>query len=132
MVVASGNGGAVLASCVDELRQNAGRVHGGPRVARGTESCRAIGGSQPRTDEDLGAVGAVGVPSAAEIPLDAEAVVDLGVVAFAQQCGVLQAGRAAVEPLQQMMDVAPVGGGAAAGEHAVPVPPLHRPADVGW
>jgi hypothetical protein len=31
-----------------------------------------------------------------------------------------------------MVDVAPVGGCGAAGEHAVPVAALHGPADVGW
>jgi hypothetical protein len=34
---------------------------------------------------DLGAVGAVGVPSAVGLSFDPEAVVDLGVVAFAEQ-----------------------------------------------
>ena len=60
-------------------------------------------------DEDLGAVGAVGVPSAVGISLDAEAVVDLGVVAFAEQSGVLHGGGAVVGvPFQDMMGVAPV------------------------
>src|SRR3954462_14860560 len=80
------------------------------------------GGERWFVDEDLGAVGAVGVPSAGGVSLDAEAVVDLGVVAFAEQSGVLQAGLAAEDPLQQVVDVAPVMGGAAAGEYARLVP----------
>ena len=49
---------------------------------------------EPETivDEDLGAVGTVGVPVAVGVAFDAEAVVDLGVVAFAEQAGVVQAG----------------------------------------
>ena len=47
-------------------------------------------------DEDLGAVGAVGVPSAVGISFDPEAVVDLGVVPLAEQRGVLQGGLAVV------------------------------------
>src|SRR4051794_15944498 len=66
-------------------------------------------GPERWVDEDLGAVGAPGAPSAVGISLDAEAVVDLGVVSFAEQRGVLQAGLAAVDPLEQMVDVAPVG-----------------------
>jgi hypothetical protein len=54
--------------------------------------------------EDLGAVGAVGVPSAVGWSLDPEAVVDLGVVPFAEQRGVLQAGLAAVDPVDQVVD----------------------------
>ena len=53
-------------------------------------------------------------------------------VPFAQQRGVGQAGLALVgRPFQQMMDVAPVGGGGAAGEHAVSVALLEGPADGG-
>src|SRR3954447_17711983 len=58
---------------------------------------------------DLGAVGAPGAPSAVGLSLDAKAVVDLGVVSLAEQRGILQAGLAAVDPLEHMMDVAPVG-----------------------
>src|SRR4051795_6645959 len=82
-------------------------------------------------DEDLGAVGAPGVPSAVGLSLDAEAVVDLGVVSLAEQRGVLQAGLAAVDPLEQMVDVAPVGRGVAAGEHALTVAQLDGPAQLG-
>src|SRR4051794_12172159 len=45
-------------------------------------------------EDDLGAVGSEGAPSVAGwcsvVAFDAEAVVDLGVVAFAEQAGVLQ------------------------------------------
>src|SRR4051812_35357469 len=86
---------------------------------------------QPWADEDLGAVGAVGVPSPAGISFDPEPVVDLRVMPFADQPGVLQTGVALIgEPLGQMMDIAPVRRGCTPGEHAVPVPALHRPADV--
>ena len=60
-------------------------------------------------DENLGAVGPVGVPSAVGVAFNLEAVVDLGVVPFAQQRGVLQAGLPAVGPVQDVMDVAPPG-----------------------
>ena len=51
-----------------------------------------LGSDEQRcADEDLGAVGAVGVPSAAGISLDPEPVMDLRVVPFADQAGVLQA-----------------------------------------
>src|SRR3954453_7219663 len=83
-------------------------------------------------DEDLAAVGAVGVPSPVRIPFDPEPVMDLGVVPFAHEPGVLQRRLAAVEPVDEMMDVAPVRRGRAAGEHAVPVPLFDRPADVRW
>src|SRR5215204_7612077 len=64
---------------------------------------------------------------------DAEAVVDLGVVAFAEQSGVLQGGLALVgDPLAEMVDVAPVAGGVAAGEDAGHVAVFDRPAEVGW
>ena len=66
--------------------------------------------------QDLGAVGAVGVPSPAGVSFDPEAVVDLGVVPFAEQPGVLQAGLAVEDPVQQVVHVAPVVRGAAAGE----------------
>ena len=46
---------------------------------------RGSGGDEGRRCGDLGAVGAPGVPSAVGSSFDAEAVVDLGVVAFAQQ-----------------------------------------------
>ena len=74
---------------------------------------------EQRVKEDLGAVGAVGVPSAVGISNDGEAVVDLAVVAFAEEGGVLQAGLPAVAPVQDVVDLAPPGGGLAAGEHAV-------------
>ena len=45
---------------------------------------------------------------------------------------VLQRGLAAVDPVQQVVDVAPMTGGVAAGEHAVPVAGLDCPAQVGW
>ena len=79
---------------------------------------------------DLGAVGPVGAPSAVGLSFDAEAVVDLGVVPFAEQRGVVQAGLAAVEPVDEVVDVAPVGRCVAAGEHAVPVA-ASRPPGVG-
>jgi len=43
---------------------------------------------------DLGAVGSPGAPSAVGLSFDAESVVDLGVVAFAEQAEVVQVGRA--------------------------------------
>ena len=49
---------------------------------------------------------------------------------LAQQRRVPQAGLAAVDPLQHMMDVAPVAGRVAAGEHAVPIAQLDRPAQL--
>jgi hypothetical protein len=48
----------------------------------------ARSGEQGWAHEDFGAVGAVGVPSAGGVAVDAVAVVDLGVVAFAEQPGV--------------------------------------------
>src|SRR3954469_3593091 len=48
--------------------------------------------SQGCADEDLAAVGAVSAPSSAGISFDPEPVMDLGVVPFADQPGVLQAG----------------------------------------
>src|SRR3954452_891460 len=56
-------------------------------------------------DEDLAAVGAVGAPSPVRISLDPEPVMHLGVVPFADQPGVLQGRLAAVEPVDEMMDV---------------------------
>src|SRR4051794_10214488 len=82
--------------------------------------------------EDLGAVGAPGVPSAGGISLDAEAVVDLGVVAFAEQPGVLQAGLPAEDPLDDVVDLAPIAGGITAGEDAVAVSDLDGFAHGGW
>src|SRR3954452_2339817 len=78
---------------------------------------------------DLGAVGAVGVPAAGGISVDAEAVVDLGVVAFAEQPGVGQAGLPAVHPFDDVVDLAPPAGGVAAGEHAGLVAQLDGSAD---
>jgi hypothetical protein len=51
------------------------------------------------------------VPSAVGISVDPEAVVDLGVVPFAQQPAVVQGGVAVVAPVQQVVDVglAPIG-----------------------
>jgi hypothetical protein len=56
-------------------------------------------------EQDLGAVGAVGVPSAGGVSFDPEPVVDLGVVAFAEQPGVLRACLSVIEPVQEVMDV---------------------------
>src|SRR3954471_19303041 len=70
------------------------------------------------SERDLGAVGAVGAPAAVGLSFDPEPVVDLGVVAFAEQCEVGQVGEAAVEPFQDVVGVAPPGGGGAAGEDA--------------
>src|SRR3954454_11054591 len=102
----------------------------GRREPGGTRTDAELRGEQGRWDEDLGAVGAVRVPSAAGISFDPEAVVDLGVVAFAEQPGVLQAGLAAEDPLQQVVDVAPVVRGAAAGEYTRLVPLHHGRAQV--
>ncbi|MBB3085341.1 hypothetical protein FHR93_003568 [Geodermatophilus sabuli] len=73
---------------------------------------------------------APGAPSPVGLSLDAEAVVDLGVVPLAQQGGVGQVRLAAVDPLQQLVDVAPVRRGAAAGEHAAAVAVLDGPAQL--
>ena len=106
---------------------------------RRTPVCRRVGAcsagrqaaSSGSCEEDLGAVGAVGAPSAVGLSLDPEAVVDLGVVPFAEQGAVLHRGRAVVElQSQDVVDVAPVGGGVAAGEHAVPVADVDGPAQV--
>src|SRR5829696_3155461 len=74
-------------------------------------------------DVDLGAVGAVGVPDrGAGVAGDGEAaLVDGGVVPFAEQGAVLATGRTAVHPVDDVVDVAPGGRDGAAGEHAVPV-----------
>src|SRR5215218_9557501 len=73
-------------------------------------------------DDDLGAVGSVGAPSGswwrAVVAFDAEAVVDLGVVPFAEQAEVVQVGRPVEHPLQDVMGVAPPVRGFAAGEDA--------------
>src|SRR3954452_3789975 len=97
-----------------------------PRSA-GAGELGVVGG-RGSDHQDLGAVGAVGVPPAGGISVDAEAVVDLGVVAFAEQPGVLQAGLPAQDPLQHMMNLAPPGRGITAGEDARPVPGLYRSA----
>jgi hypothetical protein len=65
------------------------------------------------------------------VSVDPEAVVDLGVVAFAEQAGVLRAGLSAVEPVHDVMDVAPVVRGGAAGEDAVLVGEDDDPAELG-
>ena len=52
-------------------------------------------------------------------------------MAFAEQAGVVQAGLTAVEPVDEVVHVAPVGGGGAAGEHAVLVPSFHGLAQPG-
>src|SRR3954452_17428271 len=93
--------------------------------------------AQRWVENDFGAVWAVGVPSAVGLSLDAEAVVDLGVVPFAQQRGVFQAGLAGVDPLEHMVDVAPVGRGVAAGEtrsagRAAPRPGAAGGRPVAW
>src|SRR4051812_47064490 len=94
---------------------------------RATTSADRVG-----RQEDLGAVGAPGAPSAVGWPFDPEPVVDLGVVAFAEQRGIVQVGFAARDPVHLVVHVAPVGGGVAAGEYAVPIPVVHRPAQLGW
>src|SRR4051794_25133876 len=90
-------------------------LHPATDLSAGTGEFLAVSGFR-LDDQDLGAVGAVGVPSAGGVAFDAEAVVDLGVVAFAEQPGVLQRGRAAELPGEQMMNFAPVVRGVAAGE----------------
>ena len=85
---------------------------------------------QGAVDDDLGAVGAPGAPSAVGLSFDPEAVVDLGVVPFAEQRGVLQEVSPSSSQCEEVVDVAPVGGGVAAGEDAVPVADLDRPAQV--
>src|SRR3954454_6178829 len=104
----------------------------GRREPGGTRTDAELRGEQGRWDEDLGAVGAVGVPSAGGVSFDAEAVVDLGVVAFAEQPGVLQAGLAAEDPLDEVVDLAPIAGGITAGEDAVAVSDLDGFAHGGW
>jgi len=61
---------------------------------------------------------------------DAEPVVDLGVVPFAEQPGVLQRCLSASGPVHEVMDVAPVVRGIAAGEDTVVVADLDRPPQV--
>src|SRR4051812_35981206 len=95
-----------------------------PRRCRRTPTDCALGtarsaGGRTEVQEDLGAVGSPGAPSAVGLSLDAEAVVDLGVVPLAQQRGVLEVGLAAVDPGQHVVDVAPVARGFAAGEDAL-------------
>src|SRR3954469_11730574 len=79
---ASGPIGVVIRSMVSGPARPSTSPHDGSLAQgdRGTTS-----GDQSRFDEDLGAVGAPGVPSPAGISLDPEPVVDLGVVAFAEQ-----------------------------------------------
>ena len=73
------------------------------------------------------------MPSAVGIAFDPEAVVDLGVVAFAEQRGVLPAGFAVVGvPLEDMMDVAPERRRPAAGEDAALVSQFDGLAQAGW
>src|SRR3954451_25148313 len=52
------------------------------------------GGELWFVQDDFGAVGSPGAPSAVGLSLDAEAVVDLGVVAFPEQADVVQVGGA--------------------------------------
>src|SRR6478672_9108412 len=87
-------------------------------------------GSQPERDEDLGAVGAVGVPSAVAISFDPEAVVAFRVVPFAEEAGVLLGGFPAEFPFEEVVELAPVGGGVTAGEHAALVAQFGGLADV--
>ena len=86
--------------------------------------------------DDLGAVGAVGAPSPAwwcvVVAFDAVAVVDLGVMPFAEQAGVRQAGVAAVDQFDEVVDVAEPVRGVAAGEDAGPVALDYRFAQVRW
>src|SRR3954465_9377195 len=101
----------------------------GPRSAGARQSWSGCG--EGLAEEDLGSVGAPGAPSAVGLSFDPEAVVDLGVVSFAEQRGVLQGRLAAVDPFEQVMDVAPPGRRRAAGEHAAPVAMLDGLAQLG-
>src|SRR3954451_17402246 len=83
-----------------------------------------------RGDDDLAVIGPEGSPSSARISLDAEAVMDLGVVPFTQQGRILQRGLPAEDPMLKMMNVAPVRRRRAAGEHAGPVAELAGLAQV--
>src|SRR3954465_11665318 len=85
-------------------------------------------GRQASENEELGSVGSPGAPAPARISFDPEPVMNLGVGPFARQRGVLQRGLPAEDPLEKVMDVAPVMRGDATGEHAVLVPVLDRPA----
>ena len=78
------------------------------------------------TGNDLGSVRAVGAPSTVGWSLDAEAVVHLRMVPLAQECGVVEVGLAAVDPVDQVVDVASVAGSVAAGEYALVVAQLDR------
>src|SRR3712207_6678860 len=113
-----------------------------PHVPRGTRGGRASsvgrsgGGGQGwsgalGSGADLGAVGSPGAPSPVRSSFDPEAVVHLGVVPLAQQRGVVQIGRPTLDPGQQVVDVAPPGGRAAAGEHTAAVAHLRGAAHVG-
>src|SRR4051794_23383144 len=84
-------------------------------------------------DPDLAAVRPVGVPHGGTgIAGDGEpALVTAGVVALAEEGRVVETRGTAVGPVPGMMDVAPGGRCGAAGEDAVPVPLLGRPADRG-
>jgi hypothetical protein len=63
------------------------------------------------------------------VSVDAEPVVDLGVVPFAQESAVVQRGGPVVGvPFENVVDVAPVVRGRAAGEDAGDVADLDRPA----
>ena len=83
-------------------------------------------------DEDLGVVGAVGAPSAVGLSFDPEAVVDLGVVAFAEQRGVLQAGLAAVDPVDRWWTSHQWVGASQPANTQCRSRSLDGPAQVGW
>ena len=85
-------------------------------------------------DDDLRAVGSMSAPAEARwravVAVDAEAMVDLGVVALAEERRIVEARFPAVDPLDHVVDIAEPRGGLAAGEDAGPVAFLDRPADV--
>src|SRR5829696_3954281 len=70
------------------------------------------------------------MPSVVGISFDPESVVDLRMVALAQERRVLQAGLSAIAPMQDVMDLAPPGGRLAAGEDAGLVAELDRAPQV--
>jgi hypothetical protein len=72
-------------------------------------------------EEELGAVGGPGAPSAVGLSFDAVAVVDLGVMAFAEQAEVGQVGGSVEDPFEDLVGVAPPVRGLAAGEGAAAV-----------
>src|SRR3954466_14629086 len=105
-----------------------------PVAAVTVHHCSTYRGSDEdgHADDDLAVIGPEGSPSSAGISLDAEAVMDLGVVPFTQQRRILQRGLPTEDPMPQMMDVAPVLRRGAAGEHARLVAELDGPAQMRW